>query len=170
MERAVSVTARRTIAADPTSTALLLASPSAAEIFPEATVEETDDGVEVAFQVPGVAVRSAEQAAGTAQAPVAVRRTLRMRPPHRTPTAYVLHGELHDEGRPTIEGVLTLEYAQDERGVDQPRSATAATLETFFVPDTAVGDPAVLRQVLQAMCAAALERLAALAEGRSRAA
>lgn len=170
MERAVNVTARRTIAADPTSTALLLASPSAAEIFPEATVEETHEGLEVAFRVPEVAVRRPEPAAGTSEEPVAVRRTLRMRPPHRTPTAYVLHGELRDEGRPTIEGVLTLEYAQEQHRDDQPRSCTAATLETFFVPDAAVGDPAALRQLLESMCASALERLAALAEERSRAA
>ncbi len=136
----------RRIAADPTSTALLLAGPAAVELWP---------GVRRIAEVAGRTLVEAEQGSGAA--------SVRAEPPRRTPTAYVSTFEWTGPGLPPANGTLTLAYAPAADGT----LATHAALE-LDVPGLAgsrLDEPG-----LRALAAEFLDNLGRAAEQRSRAA
>jgi hypothetical protein len=139
----------RRIAADPTSTALLLAGPTAFELWP---------GVRRVADVGGrVVVETELPALRTAAASV------RALPPRRTPTAYVSRFEWVGPGLPETTAELTLAYAP---GADGELGTHAA-----LVLDSHSFDPHVLdTRALTAMAEGFLANLARAAEGRSHAA
>ena len=146
--------ARRRIGADPTSTALLLAGPTALEMWPGVRrVGEVDGRVLVeAALVPG-----APQHAGLAAAQV------RALPPRRTPTSYVTRFEWSGPGLPVTTGVLTLGYLPGADGT--PWTSAELTLESEGLATSRVD-----RGALQAMADGFLDNLASAAEARNRAA
>jgi hypothetical protein len=90
--------ASRRVDADPTSTALLLASPAALSMWPGLRLERVSDGL-VHATVPD----------GEDQHPVSVQ----VLPPHRTPTSFVTRFEARGEPFGALAGELTLAYAGD---------------------------------------------------------
>ncbi|MCW2692248.1 MAG: hypothetical protein JWM67_852 [Mycobacterium sp.] len=148
------VVARRSIAADPTSTALLLAGPSAVDLWPAARrLDEGRDGrYRLLIELPGHA------------APVAV--TLRASAPARRPTGFVWTLHLEPVGLPAATGTLTLRYSGDGPGM-----ATEAQLRLEQAdPDDQRGDTISLLQDADGLAQAFLGNLATAAESRSRAA
>lgn len=139
----------RRIAADPTSTALLLAGPTAFELWP---------GVRRVADVNGrVVVETELPAQRTAAASV------RALPPRRTPTSYVSRFEWAGPGLPETTAELTLAYAP---GPDGELGTHAA-----LVLDSSGFDPEVLdTRALAAMAEGFLANLARAAERRSHAA
>ena len=92
---------RRRIAADPTSTALLLAGPTALELWPGLRrVAEVSGRVVVETDI-----RHAARAA-----------SVRALPPQRTPTSYLTRFEWAGPGLPATTGELTLAYAPADEG------------------------------------------------------
>jgi hypothetical protein len=137
---------RRRILADPTSTALLLAAPSALELWP---------GVRKVAAVDGRAVVEAELPARPD-----ARATVRALPPHRTPTSYVSRFGWTGSDLPATVGELTLAFLPADDGI----VATEATL----VLDT--DDDGHALDDLATMATGFLANLARAAELRSRAA
>jgi len=139
----------RRIAADPTSTALLLAGPTALELWP---------GVRRVADIGGRTVVETELPARRVAAA-----SVRALPPRRTPTAYVTRFEWVGPGLPETTGELTLAYAPAADG----ELATHAAL----VLDSRGFDPDVLdTRALTAMAEGFLTNLARAAETRSHAA
>lgn len=136
-------TAHRRILADPTSTALLLAGPSALELWP---------GVRRVAQAGGRAVVEAELASHPHAAA-----TVRALPPRRTPNSYVSRFQWTGIGLPSTDGELTLAFLP----------TAAGTLETEA---TLVLDSAHPLADLEPMATGFLANLAEVAELRSRAA
>jgi hypothetical protein len=139
----------RQIAADPTSTALLLAGPTAFELWP---------GVRRIADVGGrIVVETELDARRTAAASV------RALPPRRTPTSYVTRFEWTGPGLPETSAVLTLAYAP---GVDGELSTHAVlVLDSWLTSGHLLcGDD------LSAMAAGFLANLGRAAELRSHAA
>jgi hypothetical protein len=144
--RSTRVRASRRIAADPTSTALLLAGPTAVELWPGASaVAEREDG--------SVLVE-AERPDGPARV------VLRAMAPRRTPTAYVMQFGWSGEAVQAVDGRLRLAYAPTADGTP----VTHAVLELDAGAD---GEPLAR---LAARGEAFLENLARAAETRNRAA
>jgi hypothetical protein len=139
----------RRIAADPTSTALLLAAPAAVDLWP---------GVRRLGEVDGRVVVEAE--APSADREVAVV-TIRALPPRRTPTSYVTRFEWSGDTLPAATGRLTLAYAPTADGTP----VTHAVLELDVD-----GSPAYRERDLAVMAEGFLENLARAAEQRNRAA
>jgi hypothetical protein len=140
--------ADRRIAADPTSTALLLAGPAAVELWP---------GVR---RVGPVADRILVEADLSDQSTAA---TVLVQPPRRTPTAFVTRFEWVGPSLPPTTGELTLRYVA---GVDDsPATAALLVLESEGVDGSALS-----AQNLQALAERFLDNLARLAESRSHAA
>lgn len=139
----------RRIAADPTSTALLLAGPTAFELWP---------GVRRVADVNGRTVVETElPAQRTAAASV------RARPPRRTPTSYVTRFEWAGPGLPETSAQLTLAYAPGADGELMTHAALVLESSGF--------DPEVLGATeLAAMAEGFLANLARAAELRSTAA
>lgn len=148
----------RSIAADPTSTALLLAGPAALELWPG--LRRTPDLV----LADGVAV---DVPTWSARRPARV--TVRARAPRRTPTAYVTRFEFAGPGVPTTTGVLTLTYEpHGEHAV-----ATSALLRLDFSPLESGGrllDRVRTGRAMREMAEGFLANLAAAAESRATAA
>lgn len=138
-----STTVRRRIHADPTSTALLLAAPSAFELWP---------GVSRVVDVGGRALVEA----ALASAPH-VAATVRALPPRRTPTSYVSRFAWTGEDLPATTGELTLAFLPTDDG----------TLETEA---TLVLDSTEQLEELPELAAGFLANLARAAELRSHAA
>lgn len=137
------VRATRPIAADPTSTALLLAGPTALDLWPGARRgDEVAGGVLVVADLPGP--RSGSTAV-----------IVRAQPPRRTPVSFVTRFSWQGSDLPAVDGSLTLLY-------DGPH-ATRAVLEL-----DASGD--VASRGLPAMAEGFLANLAAAAEARAYAA
>ncbi|HUR51068.1 MAG TPA: hypothetical protein VMZ11_02980 [Mycobacteriales bacterium] len=138
----------RQIAADPTSTALLLAGPTALELWP---------GLRRVAEVSGRVVVEADIADAARAASV------RALPPQRTPTAYLTRFEWAGPGLPATTGELTLGYAPDIDG------ETATTAELVL---TSSGFEGTLldRGTLEQMARGFLDNLAHAAEVRNRAA
>ena len=88
----------RRIAADPTSTALLLAGPTAVELWP---------GVRRVGEAGDRALVETELTSSGSTTAAAVRAL----PPRRTPTSYVTSFEWTGHGLPSTKGTLTLAYA-----------------------------------------------------------
>ena len=93
-------TAERQIWADPTSTALLLAGPTALDLWP---------GVRRVGEVGGRVLVELDEPADLRTAA-----SVTARPPRRTPTAFVTRFAWTGPGLPVTEGVLTLTYAPGE--------------------------------------------------------
>ena len=139
----------RPIAADPTSTALLLTGPAAIELWP---------GVRRVGDAGGRALVETERAdtGGTTAAAV------RALPPRRTPTSYVTRFDWAGPGLPSTTAVLTLAYAPSRDGV----LTTRAVLELTSDLPLAAGDEARLRRTASGF----LDNLGRAAERRSDAA
>lgn len=145
----------RRIGADPTSTALLLAGPSALELWP---------GVRRIGEVGGRVLVEAELTPARdepGRAPTAA--SVRALPPRRTPTAFVTRFAWSGPGLPMTDGTLTLGYAPGADGT--PSTHAALTLDSVGVVGSQVDS-----RTLSAMAEAFLANLARAAESRSRAA
>lgn len=151
----VTVRVERTIAADPTSTALLLAAPAALDMVPGLRRIGTVDGL----------VR-AEAAFPTVTAVVLVR----AQPPKRLPTSFVSHFAVTSptaahRDLPDLEGTLKLEYAGQPGG----EVSTRAVLE-LAPAETPAASPSATAVDLAALAREFLDNLARAAELRSHAA
>lgn len=144
--RSVHTRARRPIAADPTSTALLLAGPTALELWPGVRrVAAVGGRVLVEADIP-------EQRRSTAA-------TVRVQPPRRTPTSFVTRFEWAGPALPLTAGELTLTYAG---GAARPSTLAVLTLDSEGVEASALSGAA-----LQLLADGFLANLAQLAESRS---
>lgn len=151
----VRTRATRRITADPTSTALLLAGPTAVDLWPGVRrVGEADGRVLVEAEL---RVAAAEQDRRPASA------TVRALPPRRTPTSYVTRFEWSGPDVPDAVGRLTLAYAPTADGAP----VTHAVLEVDSREDE---DGPLDSRTLSAMAEGFLANLARAAESRSRAA
>ena len=142
--------AARTICADPTSTALLLAGPTALELWP---------GVRRVGSVGGLALVETE----LPTAPRTTAATVRALPPRRTPTSFVTRFAWTGPGLPVTDGTLTLAYAPGADGT--PSTHAALTLDSDGLEDSRVD-----ARALEAMAEGFLANLARAAESRNRAA
>ena len=139
----------RRIAADPTSTALLLAGPTAFELWP---------GVRRVADVRGGMVVETDLSPDRA-----VAASVRALPPRRTPTAYVTRFEWAGPGLPETTGELTLSYAPAEPG-------ELATLAVLVLDSKDLEGSALDEAALTCMADGFLANLARAAELRNRAA
>jgi hypothetical protein len=149
----------RRIAADPTSAVLLLAAPSAAELWPGVTLDSVQPGDHIRLRV--LLPDSAAAMAGVTQPFDAV---VRAEPPQRTPTTFVTRFVFSAPAVPTTEGTLTLSYTP----ADGDTNATLARL-TFTVAGASLASTDFLT-VLERAAVVFLNNLASAAEERSRAA
>ncbi|MDQ6649919.1 MAG: hypothetical protein M3Z02_07380 [Actinomycetota bacterium] len=146
----------RTMAADPSSVALLLAGPAAVELWP---------GVRRVAGIDGRITMVAELAP-PAQAALTAPLTLRARPPRRTPTAYLLRFEVSGRGLPELLGNLTLHFA-----AAGAHNVTRATLDVdYALPAEELLGALSVRRLLERSATGFLDRLAAAAESRALAA
>ncbi|HWH30469.1 MAG TPA: hypothetical protein VNU26_16215 [Mycobacteriales bacterium] len=150
LSRSTRTRVSRRIDADPTSTALLLAGPTAVDLWPGARRVGEGDGL-VVVEAP------AEPGARTPS-----RVELRAAAPRRTPTAYVTSFEWAGAGLPPVSGRLTLAYAPTGDGTP----VTHAVLELHPAGDA----PEYRGQALTALAEGFLANLARAAETRNRAA
>lgn len=141
--------ATRRIEADPTSTALLLAGPTAVDLWPGVRRTGEERGC-VLVSVPS-----------PSPAGVDVRLQVRALPPLRTPTAYVSRFAWEGDGVPPVTARLTLAYLPTGSGTP----ATHALLELDADDDAPYGG-----SLLTGMAEGFLANLARAAETRNRAA
>ena len=139
----------RRIAADPTSTALLLAGPTAFELWP---------GVRRVAEVSGRMVVETDLAPDR---PAAA--SVRALPPQRTPTSYVTRFEWAGPGLPATTGELTLGYAPTADG-------ELGTHAVLVLDSSGFEGSALDVASLEAMARGFLANLARAAELRSHAA
>jgi hypothetical protein len=139
----------RRIAADPTSTALLLAGPTAFELWP---------GVRRVADVGGRVVVETELAEQRTAAA-----SVRALPPRRTPTAYISRFEWSGPGLPETTAELTLAYAPDGDG-------GLATHAALVLDSRGAGAEVLGSEEIAAMAEVFLANLARAAEQRSHAA
>lgn len=135
-------TADRRIWADPTSTALLLAGPTALELWP---------GLRRVGEVGGRVLVELDQ-------PVATAASVTARPPRRTPTAFVTRFAWTGPDLPVTEGVLTLTYA--------PGEGTPSTRALLVLDSEGVDTSRLDERALDRMATEFLENLARAAESR----
>lgn len=144
------------IAADPTSTALLLAGPAAMDLWPGVRrVGDLDGRVLVEATWDHLA-----DLTGVASGPTSAR--VRALPPRRTPTSFVTRFAWSGPGLPVTDGELVLGYAPGSQG-----PATAATLT---LTSTGVVGSRLAARDLQEMAEGFLANLALAAQDRSHAA
>lgn len=147
--------ATRQIDADPTSTALLLAGPTALDLWPGVRrVGEVGGRVLVEADLRDDAV---DAASGTVTAA-----TVRALPPRRTPTSYVTAFAWIGPGLPVTEGELVLTYAP---GSQRPGTTAVLTLDSVGLVQSAL-----LERDLVRMSEVFLDNLARAAEARCQAA
>jgi hypothetical protein len=139
----------RRIAADPTSTALLLAGPTAFELWP---------GVRRVAAVSGRMVVETELSPDRRAAA-----SVRALPPQRTPTSYVTRFEWAGPGLPATHGELTLGYAPTGEG-------EVGTHAALVLDSSGFEGSALSSRALEVMAAGFLANLARAAELRSHAA
>lgn len=158
----------RRIVADPTGTALLLAGPTAIELWPGVRrIGDAHGSVLVEADLePARRARSGRRArtgrrdpAGRRAAPA----TVRAEPPHRTPTSYVSRFRWAGPGLPGTTGVLTLAYAPAADGA--PTTHAVLTLDSCDLADSRLS-----QRRLQLMAEQFLDNLGRAAEARSQAA
>ena len=135
--------AERRIRADPTSTALLLAGPSALDLWP---------GVRRIAEVGGRVLVELDAVTATTAASVTAR------PPRRTPTAFVTRFGWTGPDLPGTQGVLTLTYAPGE---GRPSTRAELVLDSAGVPDSRLDADA-----LERMAQGFLDNLGHAAESR----
>lgn len=149
------VRVRRSIDADPASTALLLAGPTALELWP---------GVRRVGEVAGRALVEAELRIASSEAtrlPAAA--SVTAGPPRRTPTTFVSRFAWTGPDLPVTSGVLTLTYAPGGHGT--PTTGVELVLDAEGLAQSRLDAAG-----LEAMAEAFLGNLARAAERRSRAA
>jgi hypothetical protein len=140
---------RRRIAADPTSTALLLAGPSAMDLWPGVQrVASVEGGLVVETHLP-----SRPHAAAT----------VRAFPPKRTPTSYVTRFTWEGPGLPATSGELTLSFLPDADGTVETEASLVLESDAAAVSSL---DELTLRELAKGF----LANLATAAELRSHAA
>jgi hypothetical protein len=139
----------RTIAADPTSTALLLAGPTAMELWP---------GLRRVAEVSGRVVVEADLAP---HRPAAA--SVRALPPQRTPTAYITRFEWAGPGLPACTAELTLSRTTTDDG-------TQGTLAELVVDSSGFEHTVLDQETLRQMADGFVANLARTAEQRNRAA
>lgn len=142
--------ASRRISADPTSTALLLAGPTAMDLWP---------GVRRVGDAGGRVLVEAALAADDAPSSAAVRAL----PPHRTPTSFVTRFEWAGPDLPLTAGELTLSYAPGSDGSPSTYAVLELTSSGVATSRLSAGD-------LRSMAQAFLDNLACAAEQRNHAA
>ena len=149
MNPATRTRVTRRIAADPTSTALLLAGPTAFELWPGVRrVADVGGRVVVETQLPTQRSTAA---------------SVRALPPRRMPTYYLCRFEWSGPGLPETTAELTLAYAPDAEGGLGTHAALVLDSDGF--------DPEVLdTKSLTVMAEGFLANLARAAELRSHAA
>jgi hypothetical protein len=147
-----TITVERAIAADPTGTALLLAGPTAYDLWPGATRVEGSPG-ELWVDAPALAARAAL---------VHVHAV----PPRRLPTAYVTRFGFGGDALPETSGAVTLTYAA---AADAP-AATRAVLTLTWTPAGSCSERGRVAAAFRAMADGFLANLAAAAEERAYAA
>lgn len=141
----------REIDADPTSTALLLAGPTALDLWPGVRrVGEVDGRLLVETELPAV------------PGPRATAATVLARPPRRTPTAYVTTFAWSGPDLPGTQGELVLAYL--------PRPDRPATSATLTLDSVGLEASELDQRALRRMAEAFLANLARAAEERCRAA
>jgi hypothetical protein len=149
--------ASRRIAADPTSTALLLAGPVALELWP---------GVRRIAEVGGRVLVEIDLPREGGAVPVAA--IVAAEPPRRTPTAFVTRFSWTSSVLPPVSGSLTLSYAPGGHGAPSTRAALQLEVEQpADGDDTRTASRAAL---LSAMAEGFLDNLAGAAEQRRSAA
>ena len=140
----------RRIHAEPTSTALLLAGPTALELWP---------GVRLVGEVGGRVLVEAELVGSPDDVHTAA--SVRAHPPRRTPTSFVTRFTWTGPGLPVTDGTLTLAYAPGADGA--PSTHAALTLDS-----TGLAASRIDAAGLSAMAEGFLDNLARAAESRSR--
>jgi hypothetical protein len=149
-----TISVDRAIAADPTGTALLLAGPTALDLWPGVTrVGGVPGRMLVDADVPALASRSA-------------RVCVRAEPPRRLPTSYVTRFAFDGGGLPATEGAVTLSYD----AAPGARAATRAVLTLTFEAPEGGAEHVRVTAAFRAMADGFLANLAAAAEQRSSAA
>ena len=143
-----TITVGRVIAADPTSTALLLAGPTAFDLWPGVT--RVAPGL---LDVPTLAGRAA-------------RVRVHARPPYRQPTAYVTRFGFAGDELPATEGAVTLSYG----ALDGVHVATTASVTLTYDAPAAPAERARVAAAFRAMASGFLDNLATAAEARADAA
>ncbi len=133
--------AQRRIDADPTSTALLLAGPSALELWP---------GLRRVGEVGGRVLVELGQPTTAA--------SVTARPPVRTPTAFVTRFAWTGPDLPATAGVLTLTYARGR--------ATPATRAELVLDSTGLETSRLDEDTLGRLASTFLDNLASAAESR----
>ena len=146
--------ASRRIGADPSSTALLLAGPTALELWP---------GVRHVGDAGGRALVETELAGGPDAPAVPTAASVTAHPPRRTPTAFVTRFSWTGPDLPVASGVLTLTYAPGGEG-------TPATAATLVLDVDRLQDSRLDAAALTGMAEGFLANLARAAEQRRRAA
>jgi hypothetical protein len=144
----------RSIGADPTSTALLLAGPTALELWP---------GVRRLGDVGGRALVEAEIAPSHEEPAPPTAASVRALPPRRTPTSFVTRFAWTGPGLPVTEGTLTLAYARG--AADAPTTSAVLELDSVGVAASRLDAAALVT-----MADGFLANLARAAEARSSAA
>lgn len=145
----------RRITADPTSTALLLAGPTALDLWPGVRrVGEADGRVLVEAEL-SVSRSEAERSSTSA--------VVRALPPRRTPTAYVTRFAWSGPELPVTTGQLTLTYAPTGEG-------TPVTHAVLTLDSTGVESSRLDQLHIAVMAEGFLANLARAAESRSHAA
>jgi hypothetical protein len=145
----------RRIHADPTSTALLLAAPTALDLWPGVRRVGTRDGRLLVEAELAVSASEAERRPTPA--------SVRALPPRRTPTAYVTSFTWTGPELPQTSGQLTLAYAPTGHG-------TPVTHAVLTLDSTGLDDSRLDLLGLAVMAEGFLANLARAAESRSRAA
>jgi hypothetical protein len=155
------VTATRIVPADPASTALLLAGPSALEFWP---------GISRVTGLLSPLSADADLAGEEHR-----RLVIRSQPPRRTPTAYVTSFSVDADGLPSASGTLRVTRqgwgtGRAEPDMHRPGSGTAdlgTDVTTVRLELTTMVDyDKSVEQEIAARAAAFLDNLAAFAEGR----
>lgn len=144
------IRATRRIAADPSSTALLLAGPTAMDLWP---------GVRRVGDAGGRVL--VEAALDPDDAPTSA--AVRALPPHRTPTSFVTRFEWAGPDLPLTAGELTLSYAPGSEGAPSTYAVLVLTCAGVAASRLTPGD-------LRCMAEVFLANLAVAAEQRSHAA
>lgn len=146
--RRVTTRTTRRIAADPTSTALLLTGPAALELWPGVTrVGDAGRLALVETELP-----SSRRTAAT----------VRALPPRRTPTAFVTRFHWSGPDLPGTSGELRLTYADGDPG--------PATLAELVLDSSDLATSELDGRALEQLSAGFLENLSRAAEERSEAA
>jgi hypothetical protein len=138
----------RRIAADPTSTALLLAAPTAMELWP---------GLRRVAEVGGRVVVEAD----IDDVPAAA--SVRAQPPQRTPLAYLTRFEWAGPGLPAVTAELSLRYLSTASGEQE-------TLAELVLDCSGFEGTVLSEGTLRDQATTFLENLALAAERRNRAA